>query len=194
MKELHTLNQLRFARSEFQRGFKGVSDEDSRRRFMPINSIAWLIGHLEWHEHHYWLKCAQGIFTFSRLDEVAAFGKPPADVSLKEMSDLWHAVIKASEEYLINLSKDDMVKHLVVNGKEISANIGTMIMRVTYHYFYHIGEMQAIRQLLGHKDLPSYIGNGIETVGEFYWDEQISKNWTIYSNLETRKPLSRKYS
>ncbi len=171
MRELHILNQLRFARSEFQRGFEGVSDEDSRRRFLPINSIAWIVGHLAWHEQHYWLKRAQGIIPFPKLDEVAAFGKPPADVALKEMSDLWDAVIKASEDYLIRLSKDDMEKRLVVNGKELPANIGTMITRVTYHYFYHIGEMQSVCQLLGHKELPSFIGNGIETTGEFYWDQ-----------------------
>ena len=171
MKELHILNQLRFARSEFQRGFEGVSEEDGRQRFMPINSIAWIVGHLAWHEQHYWLKRAQGIIPYPRLDEVTASGKPPVDVSLKEMSDLWHAAVNASEDYLIKLSKDDLVKNLVVNGKELTANIGTMMARITYHYFYHIGEMQAIRQMLGHKELPSYIGNGIETMGQFFWDQ-----------------------
>ena len=171
MKELHILNQLRFSRSEFQRGFMGVNEADSRRRFMPINSIAWIVGHLAWHEQHYWLKRAQGIIPFPKLDEVTAFGKPPADVALKEMVDLWEAVIKASEDYLITLTHDDYLKKLIVNGKELSANIGTMMMRVRYHYWYHTGEMQAIRQLLGHQDLPSYIGSGIETVGQFCWDE-----------------------
>jgi uncharacterized damage-inducible protein DinB len=171
MKELHILNQLRFARSEFQKGFKGVSEEESRRRFMPINSIAWIVGHLAWHEQNFWLKRAQGIIPYPRLDEVTASGKPPVDVSLKEMADLWLAVIKASEDYLTKLSKDELMENLVINGKELPANIGTMMTRVTYHYFYHIGEMQAIRQLLGHQELPSYIGNGIETVGQFYWDD-----------------------
>jgi hypothetical protein len=31
--------------------------------------------------------------------------------------------------------------------------------RITYHYWYHIGEIQAIRQMLGHKDLPEYVGD-----------------------------------
>ncbi len=171
MKELHILNQLRFARSEFQRGFEDVSEEDSQRRLMPMNSIAWIVGHLAWHEQHYWLKRAQGVIPFPRLDEVSAFGKPPADVSLNEMVDLWHEVIKMSEEYLVRLSKIELEKNLIVKGKKLPANIGTMITRVTYHYFYHIGEMQAIRQLLGHKGLPSFIGDGIETFGAFYWDE-----------------------
>jgi hypothetical protein len=28
-----------------------------------------------------------------------------------------------------------------------------------YHYFYHIGEIMAIRQLLGHTNLPEFIGD-----------------------------------
>jgi hypothetical protein len=34
-----------------------------------------------------------------------------------------------------------------------------MLQRVTYHYWYHIGEGQAVRQLLGHAKLPQFIGN-----------------------------------
>jgi hypothetical protein len=171
MEELNILNQLRFSRTEFERGFTGVSEEESRRRFMPINSIAWIVGHLAWHEQHYWLKRAQGIIPIPRLEEVAAFGKPPADVSLSEMVELWKSAIKESDAYLSGLTRDDLLKKLVVNGKQLHANIGTMMTRVIYHYWYHIGEMQAIRQLLGQKDLPSFVGNSIETVGQFYFDE-----------------------
>jgi len=32
-------------------------------------------------------------------------------------------------------------------------------MRNIYHYFYHIGEASAIRQMLGHKNLPDYVGD-----------------------------------
>jgi hypothetical protein len=171
MTELNILNQLRFSRSEFERGFAGVSEEDSRHRFMPINSIAWIVGHMAWHEQHYWLKRAQGIIPFPKLEEVAAYGKPPVDVSHSEVIELWKAAIKESDAYLTGLTKGDLLKKLVVNGKQLHANIGTMMTRVIYHYWYHIGEMQAIRQLLGHKDLPSFVGNGIETVGQFYLDE-----------------------
>ena len=33
---------------------------------------------------------------------------------------------------------------------------------MTYHYWYHTGEIQAIRQMLGHSNLPEYVGD-IET-------------------------------
>ncbi len=37
--------------------------------------------------------------------------------------------------------------------------VGSALRRVTYHYWYHIGETQAIRQMLGHEDLPEYVGD-----------------------------------
>jgi len=38
-------------------------------------------------------------------------------------------------------------------------SVGSALRRVTYHYWYHIGETQAIRQMLGHHDLPEYVGD-----------------------------------
>lgn len=37
--------------------------------------------------------------------------------------------------------------------------VGSVLRRITYHYWYHTGETQAIRQMLGHKDLPEYVGD-----------------------------------
>ena len=37
--------------------------------------------------------------------------------------------------------------------------VGDSIQRVTYHYWFHIGEILAIRQLLGHRRLPEYVGD-----------------------------------
>ncbi len=32
-------------------------------------------------------------------------------------------------------------------------NAGTALMRNTYHYWFHCGEVNAIRQLLGHREM-----------------------------------------
>ena len=45
--------QLRFTRSEFERCLDGVSDEDARHCFEPMNCISWIIGHLASQEHIY---------------------------------------------------------------------------------------------------------------------------------------------
>jgi hypothetical protein len=36
---------------------------------------------------------------------------------------------------------------------------GDAIRRMTYHYWFHIGEIQSIRQMLGHRKLPMYVGS-----------------------------------
>ncbi len=59
---------------------------------------------------------------------------------------------------------------MIVKGKELPFNIGTMISRVIYHYWYHNGEMQALRQLMNHSDLPEFVSNDIETIGSYYID------------------------
>ena len=41
-------------------------------------------------------------------------------------------------------------------GGRVTESNGTLIMRVIWHYWYHIGEGQAIRQVLGHTDLPVF--------------------------------------
>jgi len=33
------------------------------------------------------------------------------------------------------------------------------LMRNLYHYWYHMGEIGSIRQLLGHKDVPEFVGD-----------------------------------
>ena len=54
------VDQLRFARSEFRRGLEGVTDEEARRRFLPMNCISWNVGHLAWQEQRYWLLYGAG--------------------------------------------------------------------------------------------------------------------------------------
>ena len=54
------VEQLRFTRSEFLRCMDGISDEDARKRVMPMNSISWVVGHLADQENFLWLRMAQG--------------------------------------------------------------------------------------------------------------------------------------
>lgn len=49
----------------------------------------------------------------------------------------------------------EMLAQKSVRARE---NIGTRILRTTYHYFFHTGEAHAIRQQLGHPDLPYFVG------------------------------------
>ncbi len=169
---LNIVNQLKFVRGEFRKGFNGVSEEDGSKRLLPMNSISWIVGHLAWHEQYYWLMRAQGKTLIPRLNDLTAFGSPASQPSLKEMIQYWEEVTKAVDPYLENWGEEDLIKNLVVNGKELPFNQGTMLSRVIYHYWYHNGEMQAIRQLMGHTGLPDFVTDDIETIGQFYLDQE----------------------
>ena len=41
----------------------------------------------------------------------------------------------------------------------VRESIGTMLRCSTYYYWYHLGEAHAIRQMLGHTDLPQFVGD-----------------------------------
>jgi hypothetical protein len=49
------VEQLRFARSEWRRALRGIPEANGFRRFEPMNSIGWIVGHMAWHEQRYWL-------------------------------------------------------------------------------------------------------------------------------------------
>jgi hypothetical protein len=48
---------------------------------------------------------------------------------------------------------------LAQNSVRSGENVGTRMQRATYHYFFHTGEAHAIRQQLGHPDLPYFVGD-----------------------------------
>jgi hypothetical protein len=147
--------QLRFTRDEFVRGLTGLTDEEARRRFEPINSISWMIGHLAWQEQRNWLTRAQGQILRPDLNERVANGKPASPPPLEEMWTAWRAVTKASDSWLDTLTTERMQAPMA----DGLSGIGTFLRRTTYHYWYHLGEALAVRQMLGHRDLPDFVGD-----------------------------------
>jgi hypothetical protein len=150
--------QLKFARSEFQRGLEGVTEEEANRHFGPMNSIGWIVGHMAWHEQLKWLTQAQGQILLPELNELTANGAPQSTPSLKEMWAAWHTVTEAAKPFLQSLTQDELTIHKIVDGKPHPESVGTWLRRMTYHYWFHNGESSAIRQMLGHTDLPQFVG------------------------------------
>jgi hypothetical protein len=147
--------QLRFTRSEFVRGLTGLTDADARRRLSAMNCISWMIGHLAWQEQRYWLSRAQGRMLVPELNERVAYGKPASTPPLDEMWSAWRTVTEAADPWLEALTTDRVGKPLA----DGLSNVGTFLLRTTYHYWYHLGEALAVRQLLGHPDLPQFVGD-----------------------------------
>jgi len=153
------VDQFRFTRSEWLHGLEGVSEEEGARHFGQMNSISWTVGHLTWHEQRTFLQRPQDIILFPHLNDIFAFGAPMSTPSFGEMLEIWKTVTKAADPYLDSLTTVFLLTELPVNGKSVGQTRGDALRRITYHYWYHIGEIQAIRQMLEHKDLYQYVGN-----------------------------------
>lgn len=150
--------QLRFARSEFKRGLRGLKDEDACKRLMPMNCISWMVGHLAYQENTYWLKRAQAKDAAPQLDGLVGWGQPASTPPLAEMWAAWEVVTAAADPYLDTLTSALLVTHMNVKGKPSRESVGSMLRRTTYHYWYHLGEAMAVRQMLGHPKLPEFVG------------------------------------
>ena len=153
------IDQFRFTQHEWLRGLEGVSEDDANKHFGPMNCISWNVGHLAWHEHRYWLELAQGKMLYPQLNVTYAYGAPMSTPSLAEMLGIWHAVTQAADPFLDALTIERLLEELLRDGKPVGQTIGSALRRITYHYWYHIGEIQAIRQMLGHSNLPEYVGD-----------------------------------
>jgi len=153
------INQLLFTRSEFMRAVKGVSDEDARKRILPMNCISWNIGHLAWQEQRYFLYYGQGQILLREIDKSFAYGAPASTPPLKEVLSAWKKITAAADPWLDTLTSTKLQQQPVLNRKPIARIFGNLLQRVIYHYWYHIGENLAIRQQLGHKRLPQFVGD-----------------------------------
>ena len=152
------VDQLRFARSEWQRGLRGVSDEDARKRLLPMNSLSWMIGHLAWHERLIWAERAQGLAVEPMLDAVAT-GQPASTPAPAEMWAAWKRIVAIADPFLDGLTTDDLERQLPHDHRDFPYLAGSQPQRITYHYWVHIGEASAVRQMLGHRRLAQFVGD-----------------------------------
>jgi hypothetical protein len=153
------VTQLKFTRSELKRGLAGITDEEARRRFLPMNSISWIIAHLAWQEQRYWLTRAQGQVLIPELNTDFAFGAPASTPPLDQAWSMWTTVTAAAEPWLAAVTTQRLTEPVMSQGKPLNTNWGTLMLRMIYHYWFHLGECLAIRQSLGHADLPQFVGN-----------------------------------
>ena len=151
----------RFALSEFERGLDGLTDNEAQTRIAKadateMNAISWNIGHIAGH----WLMVAAYAADGDIPDGLSRFGGPAADPtppSLDQMLDLLRDA-KAATEWTADA--DDTLLAATREGLRLShqGNIGTVLMRVILHTWFHTGEINAIRQLLGHPEI-GFIGD-----------------------------------
>jgi hypothetical protein len=153
------VQQLRFARSEFVRCLAGISPEDAVKRLTPMNCLSWMVGHLADQEQRYWLVNTGAQEVVPGLNALVGFGKPASTPPLEEMWVAWRKITAAADNFLDMLTTDTLAGSLVIGEKPMAINTGTLLYRNIYHYWFHTGEAHAVRQMLGHPDLPQFVGD-----------------------------------
>jgi uncharacterized damage-inducible protein DinB len=154
------VHQLRFTRKEFRRALKGVSLEDAAKRVPPLNSLAWSVGHLAWQEQRYFLTFTQGETPFPDIHRSFRSGAPATDADLGETLEAWEAITRRADPWLDALTSE-LLTHPYTrkDGSPGQTTFGNLLLRVIYHYWYHLGENMALRKLLGHERLPQFVGD-----------------------------------
>ena len=140
----------RFTLAEFNRNLEGLSEDHARARMTKagggaMNAITWAMAHIAGH----WL---------SRPGQPAGFAfqtgdpTPPtlndARAWLDEATTFTEDWLPAADAELLG-SKPDFLR---------GESIGTGVMRATLHTWFHCGEVNAIRQLLGEPEI-AFLGD-----------------------------------
>jgi uncharacterized damage-inducible protein DinB len=155
---LPLVSQLQFARSEFMRGLSDLDPSEALRRVEPLNCLSWMIGHMASQEQAFWLLIAQGKTLYPDLHRRVGTGYPASTPPLDEMIAAWKDITTAADDFLNTLTTSKAVEYLQWKGKPYPESIGTLLQRNIYHYWLHTGEAHAVRSMLGHTNLPDFVG------------------------------------
>ncbi|MDE3113323.1 MAG: DinB family protein [Chloroflexota bacterium] len=153
------VEQLRFTRSEWLRALAGVTAKDALVHHGQMNSIGWIVGHLAWQEQRYLLHRAQRLMPRRDVQKEFAFGAKMSTPAFAETLAAWREITTAADPFLDSLTTRALLRDLPTpGGKRSGQSLGSAIRRMTFHYWFHIGEIMAIRQMIGAKRLPQYVG------------------------------------
>ncbi len=141
------------------RGLRGVTDADARHRLEPMNCLAWNVGHLAWQEQEYFLWIAQERMLYPEIRRDFAYGAPASAPPLKEVMAAWKAITADADPWLDGLTSAMLADRFERHGEPFDRQRGSRLQRVIYHYWFHTGENAAIRQALGHRRLPQFVGS-----------------------------------
>jgi uncharacterized damage-inducible protein DinB len=153
------VDQLHFARSEFQRALAGLSEGDACKRLLPMNCISWNVGHLAWQEQRYFVTFAQGQTPLPDLNQQFAYGAPASTPALEDMQHTWRAATQVADAWLEVATTERLLQVYTTPSGEWATSFGNLLQRMIYHYWYHTGENMAIRQTLGHTALAEFVGD-----------------------------------
>lgn len=105
---MHTLVQMQhLTRKEFERNLQGLTDEDARKRIEPMNCISWIVAHVAWQQHAFFVDWPQGKESDPRYRGFAT-DSPASQPPLAEAMALWWASCDEADVWLHAVTKDSL--------------------------------------------------------------------------------------
>lgn len=153
----------RFALSEFERGLDRLTDEEARTRLVKadgsqMNAISWTVGHIAWQ----WCTLAARV----TLEQPPASTRPfrfgsddPTPPALADALRLLHDAkaandwIASADDVRLSTVREEWVQRGIASPVTANESVGTYMMRVVLHTWFHTGEINAMRQMLGHAEI-----------------------------------------
>ena len=144
---MHTLTEmLELSRKEFDRNLVGLTDEDARKRIEPMNCISWIIAHVAYQHRSFFADWPAGREIDARYTGYG-FGDPASQPPLEEALALWRDACRDSDAWLQS-ADEEALRQVTPFFRE---NMGSLLVRCITHTWFHIGEINAVRQMLGHR-------------------------------------------
>jgi hypothetical protein len=171
----HPIQLASFALMQFQHGLQGLTEEEAQVRLKKadgsqMNAISWTVGHVCWQ----WIRLAtrvalaQGKHEGSedpypmlreRVRQFQSGSQDPTPPTLQYAMDLLRDTTEVTK-WLIDVDDDVMSTIQWGNDprdggvvKGVPETLGTSAIRNTLHTWFHIGEINAVRQMLGHEEI-----------------------------------------
>ena len=153
------VDQLRFTRAEWLRALDGVPESDGIKRLQPMNSIGWIVSHLAWHEQLSFLTRLADRTPVPAANEHGVNGEPASTPPLLLALAVWRAVVAEADPVLESLDTAALEAWLPRTRQPQTRLVGSTVQRVDYHSWFHIGEIISIRQIVGHVNVPEFVGD-----------------------------------
>jgi hypothetical protein len=154
-----------FSLAEFERGLVGLTDEEARVRQAKadgtrMNGISWIVAHVA----SQWLAAQSRSVSEGPAETRRRYGfrsEDPTPPSLAEARELL-ALAKQGLGW-IEAADDVVMARVGAPGATVTAaeSVGTFMLRTVLHTWLHTGEINAIRQMLGHAEIP-FVGTMVD--------------------------------
>ncbi|MBA30388.1 MAG: hypothetical protein CL905_00875 [Dehalococcoidia bacterium] len=145
--DIKIIDQYRITNNQVLNYIDDVTDEESKLIFEPLNCISWTLGHLARYNNLTFAARSRGVEIPNEFKDFEN-GAPHSQKDLSYVKGLWHKTLSDTEKFLDGLNENDLVKVLDNDSYNVD-NLGTVMTRMIFHSWNHLGEIASVRQLIG---------------------------------------------